>query len=207
MRDYLARDGEQGASVEPTSFDRSSLTSARRPINCPRADHDLPLNDFASATTCKRDLSTIARRTNHAHTAKIIDVNIRRRIHFALVDGAAVGETPATPGRAVWVKCLGGRRAVGAEDKNPKPSDNQSRRLILMWAAKVNDPCGYRGATVVRFVILEPTCQCQVVTSLVSAVGCEDRSRGWFALGVIAGSGTAGLTRTVSSGFATGLSK
>jgi hypothetical protein len=87
LRDYLARDGEQGASVEPTSFDRSSLTSARRPIKWSRADHDLPLDDFASAANCKRDLSTIARRTNHAHTAKTIDGNVRRRIHFALWAG------------------------------------------------------------------------------------------------------------------------
>jgi len=71
----------------------------------------------------------------------------------------------------VWVKLPWGLRAVAAQDKNPKPSGNKSRRLILMPAAKVNDLAGYRGATVVRFVILEPTRQCQVVTSFVSAVG------------------------------------
>jgi hypothetical protein len=71
----------------------------------------------------------------------------------------------------MWVKIPWGLRAVAAQDRNPRLSGNKSRGLILMPAAKVNDLAGYRGATVVCFVILEPTCQCQVVTSFASAVG------------------------------------
>jgi hypothetical protein len=56
---------------------------------------------------------------------------------------------------------------------------------------------------VVRFVILEPACQCQVVTSLASDLDWGTKSSACF--GLEAASGTAG--GVVSAIFAAGLSK
>jgi hypothetical protein len=61
---------------------------------------------------------------------------------------------------------------------------------------------------VVCFVILEPTCQCQVVTSFVSDLACGAKSVGCFAMGAVASSTTAGVVvGIVPAAFAAGLSK
>jgi hypothetical protein len=61
---------------------------------------------------------------------------------------------------------------------------------------------------VVRFVILEPACQCQVVTSFVSDLACGAKSVTCFAMGDVASSTTTAVAvGIVPAAFAAGLSK
>src|SRR6516165_11157163 len=85
--------------------------------------------------------------------------------------------------------------------------------LSACFSGRLSSPhqsCYCGGTVVVRFVILEPACQCHVVTSLAADLAGGATSPARLVFGVITGSGSAGTGLTAPAapaGFASALSK